>query len=91
MTNDMLRDARCHLILGNTYHLGNQPGADTVEALGGLHDFTGWDRAMLTDSGAQRTPFLTHRKLFAFMLLSPQKERHKKVLSASATPIHCTE
>ena len=48
----MLKDAKCHLILGNTYHLGNQPGAETVDALGGLHEFTGWDRAMLTDSGA---------------------------------------
>lgn len=48
----MLEEAKCHLILGNTYHLGNQPGAATVEKLGGLHNFTGWRRAMLTDSGA---------------------------------------
>ena len=54
LTVDMLKEAKCHLILGNTYHLGNQPGADTVEALGGLHDFSGWDRAMLTDSGELR-------------------------------------
>lgn len=54
MTVDMLEAAKCHLILGNTYHLGNQPGAATVEKLGGLHKFTGWKRAMLTDSGAAR-------------------------------------
>jgi tRNA-guanine family transglycosylase len=52
LTNDMLRAAKCHLILGNTYHLANQPGAQTVETLGGLHEFISWDRAMLTDSGA---------------------------------------
>lgn len=52
MTSDMLKDCNVHLILGNTYHLGIQPGADIVDAMGGLHEFISWDRAMLTDSGA---------------------------------------
>src|SRR5712672_22637 len=42
-------DAR--IILGNTYHLWLRPGIETVRACGGLHKFTGWVRAMLTDSG----------------------------------------
>src|SRR5256885_14102456 len=42
-------DAR--IILGNTYHLWLRPGADVVRACGGLHRFTGWERALLTDSG----------------------------------------
>lgn len=42
-------DAR--IILGNTYHLWLRPGIDTIKASGGLHQFIGWDRAMLTDSG----------------------------------------
>lgn len=42
-------DAR--IILGNTYHLWLRPGIETIKALGGLHNFIGWDRAMLTDSG----------------------------------------
>src|SRR5918998_1093704 len=42
-------DAR--IILGNTYHLWLRPGTETVRACGGLHRFTGWGRAMLTDSG----------------------------------------
>lgn len=52
LTPEMLEQSKCHLILGNTYHLGNRPGAAAVEELGGLHQFSGWDRAMLTDSGA---------------------------------------
>lgn len=51
----MLEQCKCHLVLGNTYHLGNRPGASAVEELGGLHKFSGWDRAMLTDSGACQT------------------------------------
>ncbi|HEV7844071.1 MAG TPA: tRNA guanosine(34) transglycosylase Tgt, partial [Pyrinomonadaceae bacterium] len=42
-------DAR--IILGNTYHLWLRPGAETIRACGGLHKFTGWPRALLTDSG----------------------------------------
>jgi queuine tRNA-ribosyltransferase len=51
LTSDMLKAAKCHLILGNTYHLGNRPGAELVELMGGLHSFIDWPRAMLTDSG----------------------------------------
>src|SRR6266436_9994244 len=39
------------IILGNTYHLWLRPGIDVIRACGGLHKFTGWNRAMLTDSG----------------------------------------
>src|SRR3989475_13217935 len=42
-------DAR--IILGNTYHLWLRPGIETIKACGGLHEFIGWERAMLTDSG----------------------------------------
>jgi queuine tRNA-ribosyltransferase len=39
------------IVLGNTYHLWLRPGAETVDELGGLHAFTRWPHAMLTDSG----------------------------------------
>src|SRR6266550_3146927 len=42
-------DAR--IILGNTYHLWLRPGVDVIRECGGLHKFTGWERALLTDSG----------------------------------------
>jgi queuine tRNA-ribosyltransferase len=42
-------DAR--IILGNTYHLWLRPGEEVIRACGGLHGFTGWRRALLTDSG----------------------------------------
>jgi queuine tRNA-ribosyltransferase len=42
-------DAR--IILGNTYHLWLRPGADVIRQCGGLHRFTSWPRALLTDSG----------------------------------------
>ena len=39
------------IILGNTYHLWLRPGIDVIRTAGGLHRFTGWNRALLTDSG----------------------------------------
>ena len=39
------------IILSNTYHLYLRPGHETVRALGGLHRFMDWPRAILTDSG----------------------------------------
>ncbi len=39
------------IILGNTYHLYLQPGADTIAKVGGLHKFMNWPHSILTDSG----------------------------------------
>jgi queuine tRNA-ribosyltransferase len=39
------------ILLGNTYHLNDRPGPDLIERMGGLHQFMGWNRAILTDSG----------------------------------------
>jgi queuine tRNA-ribosyltransferase len=38
-------------VLANTYHLMLRPGADVVEALGGVGPFAGWGGLTLTDSG----------------------------------------
>jgi queuine tRNA-ribosyltransferase len=48
---DDLRDLDVEILLANTYHLMLKPGADVVRDVGGLHRFTGWSGAMLTDSG----------------------------------------
>ncbi len=39
------------IILGNTYHLYLRPGPKVIEHMDGLHEFTRWDKPMLTDSG----------------------------------------
>jgi len=39
------------LMLNNAYHLYLRPGHKVVAELGGLHRFTGWSGAILTDSG----------------------------------------
>ena len=44
-------DVQAQIILGNTYHLYLRPGTDVLEAAGGLHQFNGWHKPILTDSG----------------------------------------
>ena len=39
------------LILGNTYHLYLRPGHELVGRRGGIHGFSSWPGAVLTDSG----------------------------------------
>lgn len=49
-----MRDMRTlgyKLILGNTYHLIDRPGAEYISESGGLHAWAGWDGGILTDSG----------------------------------------
>lgn len=39
------------IVLANTYHLMDRPGADLIEECGGLHNFMDWAGHLLTDSG----------------------------------------
>lgn len=46
-----LKEIDAQIILGNTFHLWLRPGNDVVAKFGGLHEFMGWDKPILTDSG----------------------------------------
>jgi queuine tRNA-ribosyltransferase len=48
---DVLEELGAEIILANNYHLYLRPGAEQIRALGGLHRFMSWERAILTDSG----------------------------------------
>ncbi len=39
------------IVLGNTYHLMERPGAELIAEMGGLHAFMNWSGHLLTDSG----------------------------------------
>ena len=73
------------IVLGNTYHLWNQPGHKIVEAAGGLHKFMNWNRSILTDSGGFQVfslaklrdikedgVYFKHHKSGAPLFLSPE-------------------
>ena len=48
---DQIKALGADIILGNTFHLMLRPGTEIVKAHGDLHDFIGWEKPILTDSG----------------------------------------
>lgn len=85
MSKEELEANGAKIILGNTYHLWNQPGHKIVEAAGGLHKFMNWDGSILTDSGGYQVFSLArlrdikedgvtfkHHKSGAKLFLSPE-------------------
>jgi queuine tRNA-ribosyltransferase len=50
------------IILGNTFHLFLRPGLDVIEAHRGLHEFTQWQKPILTDSGGFQVWSLAKRR-----------------------------
>ena len=51
MRPDEVEALGAEIILGNTFHLMLRPGTSVVREHGSLHDFMGWQRPILTDSG----------------------------------------
>ena len=46
-----LKELDAEIILANTYHLYLRPGEELIKKMGKLHQWIGWDRPILTDSG----------------------------------------
>jgi queuine tRNA-ribosyltransferase len=61
---DELEAVGAGILLANTLHLNERPGADVIQDQGGLHGFTGWRGPWLTDSGGfQITSMAEHVRL----------------------------
>ena len=59
LSNPEIESTGADIILGNTYHLWLRPGCDFLRDWGGLREFSGWKRALLTDSGGFQAWSLT--------------------------------
>ena len=59
---ELKMDINPDVILGNTYHLYLRPGIEIIEQAGGLHQFMGWDRNILTDSGGYQVYSLSSNR-----------------------------
>ncbi len=51
LTFPHLLEMGAKICLANAYHLYLRPGTEIIKSLGGLHGFTNWPGAILTDSG----------------------------------------
>ena len=59
---DTLERLGTKILLNNTYHLSQRPGADLVEEMGGVHEFMQWHGPILTDSGGFQV--FSHEEFF---------------------------
>lgn len=62
VTHREVEEIGYRIILGNTYHLYLRPGLEVIKEAGGLHNFIGWHRAILTDSGGFQVFSLARKK-----------------------------
>ncbi len=51
LTMEQVKETGAQIILSNAYHLYLKPGADLIEQAGGLHNWSNWNKPILTDSG----------------------------------------
>jgi len=63
MTPDQMQEVGAKIVLANTYHLAWRPGEKIISKLGGLHDFSGWQGSMLTDSGGFQVFSIKHKEI----------------------------
>ena len=59
---ELTKNVKAEIILGNTYHLYLRPGIDLLEKSGGLHQFISWSKPILTDSGGYQVYSLSERR-----------------------------
>ncbi len=45
------KEAKCQILIANTFHLHLKPGEKIIKVSGGLHKFMNWPRPLMTDSG----------------------------------------
>ncbi len=57
-----LLELGAEILLCNTYHFSLRPGVEVVESAGGLHEFIGWQKPILTDSGGYQVFSLRHTR-----------------------------
>lgn len=62
MSPEEIKGIGAEIVLGNTFHLMLRPGTEVIEAHGDLHDFMGWDKPILTDSGGFQVFSLAQRR-----------------------------
>ncbi|HTA14469.1 MAG TPA: tRNA guanosine(34) transglycosylase Tgt [Solirubrobacteraceae bacterium] len=63
------------MVLGNTFHLMLNPGAELVERFGGLHGFMDWDGPIVTDSGGFQVFSMGHGTVADEIKARPSRTR----------------
>src|SRR6202042_2534204 len=63
------------MVLGNTFHLMLNPGAELIELFGGLHGFMAWDGPIVTYSGGFQVFSMGHGTVADEIKARPSRQR----------------
>lgn len=66
------------MVLGNTFHLMLNPGAELIERFGGLHGFMDWDGPIITDSGGFQVFSMGHGTIADEIKSRPSRAPHRE-------------
>lgn len=69
------------MVLGNTFHLMLNPGAELIERFGGLHGFMDWNGPIITDSGGFQVFSMGHGTIADEIKARPPRTRHGEELA----------
>ena len=78
-------------VVMNTFHLMQKPGSLTVQSLGGMHQMSGWNKPIITDSGGfQAYSLIRENSKFGKInqngiTISPEGGKRKLLLSPEKT------
>jgi queuine tRNA-ribosyltransferase len=71
------------MVLGNTFHLFIQPGHELIGRMGGLHEFMGWRKPIITDSGGFQVFSMGHGSVAEEIKGSRTGNRQSRILEIS--------
>jgi queuine tRNA-ribosyltransferase len=77
------------MVLGNTFHLFIRPGHEHIAKLGGLHEFMGWRRPIITDSGGFQVFSMGHGSV-ADEIKGRRGQRDSRILSIDEEGVRFT-
>ncbi len=77
LTSEEAFNAKCQLLICNTYHLHLKPGEKIIKSAGGLHKFMNWQKPLMTDSGGFQVFSLGFGKDYGIEKTLKGKQQHQ--------------
>lgn len=91
LTSEQAKEAKCQILICNTYHLRLKPGEQIIKKVGGLHKFMNWQAPLMTDSGGFQVFSLGFGKEFGTGKILKQKKDEKIVEGQQSKLLKITE
>ena len=88
---DEVKTLGYEMVLGNTFHLMLNPGAELIGRFGGLHGFMGWDGPIITDSGGFQVFSMGHGTVADEIKARPSRPRNGEAVGRDGSILSIEE